>query len=314
MYQGQPQQQQQQQQQQQPMYQGQPQQQQQQQQQQPYQQQPQQVVIQQQPQMEIKQIVVVQQQQQQPSNMPNPRSSVRVIPLSDGIDSDDVLLNNSEEIKRYFYTYNTRPDVYIRAIGTHMETRVREVRNPNGGFRTETYSESVVDFRFDLPLTQYFPNEGSIDANALKFCIDAYLASQNTLKHITLNKTLRFPDFPRVRQIILDKIRNRGYPHLISVDLINEKPKVRVQCSSDCSKCLRNPITTCLCWLTCTCICYNCYKMCFEPVFKFDSFFDFLVDSNQYIASLDQVIPYGSIPVNFSSGITVQLGPIGIRL
>ncbi|KAJ2162086.1 hypothetical protein GGF46_000961 [Coemansia sp. RSA 552] len=175
---------------------------------------------------------------------------------SRGYSSSDPWLNSdARALQRFLVEGNERPRVSVEVEGTHSEERtVGERREEDGRVRTDTRRESVVDFRFSLELTPFVHERGTLHARdePIEQVLEDYVKADSVLKEITVQKKVLW-DYDLVRQLIVEAVKETGYPHTISVRFPIEGDRIAVRSSTLVGRVWRHPVTNFLCFVSCAC-------------------------------------------------------------
>jgi hypothetical protein len=193
--------------------------------------------------------------------LPTTKSAVVTELTDEGIKSNDERLNQKGEMSNYFETYSSRPQVLVTVWGHHTETR-----HSGSGKNRRSHTVTITDFRYSFELTPYIL-PGTIDGSKDKI-IEGYLSSGNSLKRCIMTKNVQW-NFGALRGMVEKRIRDLGWTRSLTVSLNVMKPSVKVESSSDVSKCLRHPCTDVLCVITCMCVLYYPLKWCYQADFGF---------------------------------------------
>jgi len=205
-------------------------------------------------------------------------------------------LTTKDEIRKFLITYADRPSsILIEITGSHTEREIFFNNDANGNRTEQTREKTIVDFRYQLDLSPYIQPMGQINADA---AIDGYLASKNKLRQIINEKIVNF-DIAGFKSLVMERLRQLGYvgyfsSHRVDVNLKYFPGHVKVQDSSSLSVCLRNPMTDCLCILSCLCVCYYPIKYCYEANFRFQTQYGSSVDANTFFRQHENNIHGGA--------------------
>lgn len=220
---------------------------------------------------------------------------------------DDNLNRDVNALAGYFSRFNQPPEFQVRVTGFHMETRTRTVSDGNGGSRTETYEEKVIDFlysvdasRFLWPIgfMQVLPDKNTGRARTLFEVLSEYANSGNLLKNITMYKDIRW-NFLYLHQMITSQIRALGWGRGLDVEFPMQHNQVVARSNSALANMWSNKCVRCLCifpffipigclWFTCLC----CYAKNFDDSLR-SHFSPWCTEEQFFMMHRALFIPFG---------------------
>jgi len=172
---------------------------------------------------------------------------------TDGVKSNDNVLNDKSELLKFLAQHNTRPKAYLGIWGHHMERTGQEMRN----------SYYVTDFRYSFAIDKFVAEKGTVlDLDS----VDGYLASPNTLKRVILQKLIKF-DVEKLQNLVVEQLKTLGFKKMVRVYITVVAPEVKAEFSGSYARCLRHPATDVLCFFTGIGLIYYPLKWCYEDTF-----------------------------------------------
>jgi len=160
--------------------------------------------------------------------------------MKGGIVSRDAILNNKEDILKFFNFHGvTRPTVFIVVEGYHHETYTTTSTDANGRTRTQTNRRKVTDFEYTVDISGFIYPFGKISMEvneetkdkSVELLIEEYLADRNKLKSLQLKKKLCW-DTNFLCDLIRRYIRSLGWRRDLSVTKRTRNTSVRIAVNS----------------------------------------------------------------------------------
>jgi len=166
-----------------------------------------------------------------------------------GIKSCDPILDNEDEIIKFFNYYNTRPIMFITVEGYHHETR-HTTHQENGKTVSRTETVRRTDFKYNVDITNFIFPYGKITVSAgsskdIQEMIKDYLGNTNKLKSLQMVKKV-FWDYRSLCYLVRCYIRQLGWNRELSVHSTITDASVRLCTESKMASAYDNCCCRCM--------------------------------------------------------------------
>jgi len=194
----------------------------------------------------------------QPSNgamgiIPNAYTTAKIKSdsMKKGFKSCDPILDNKQEILKFFNQYNTRPRMMVMVEGSHSESR--QVRDADGkGYHTET--RHVTDFRYGVDISHFIYPYGKITtasdtSKTVDQMIDDFLEDDNKLKSLQLQKKV-FWNYGLLCHMVYSYCRQLGWRRQLRVWTETYDKSIRICTESKMASVYDNCCCRCMMYVT----------------------------------------------------------------
>jgi hypothetical protein len=149
------------------------------------------------------------------------------------------------------------------------------------------HQRTVVDFEYMIDLMHFVAAQGDIDQPFDK--INAYLQSSAKVRTLCMYKSLEWNE-ERFRTLVMERIRQLGYPNTIHVNIDLSYSEVKIYDPSDLTKCCMSNWTVAFSWILCFCPFRYCFLGVCQDDFRCDCKFKMIQSADEIFYAIQSQI------------------------